>query len=195
MIIKTALGLLIIIALVIGAIFFSNYFNDKAEAQSLASQIQRNIGAVGAIKAKTDQLNTEIVEISQNIDKTTSDISRESDLMPSKRINSNEIVKQILLLGQTKKVMVIPLNTQEWVTNHDINNDYQVFKINVEISGEQAEVVSFIQDLPYLYNSLVIENIEISKPDKSPKSEENQIDTQTQISQITAKVKLSIYTK
>jgi hypothetical protein len=195
MIIKTALGFLIIIALVIGAIFFSNYFNEKAEAQSLTSQINTDMGAVEMIKTKTNQLKAEIAEISSNIDKTKDAVSREGNLMPPKRINSNEIVREILMLGQTKDLAVIPLSTADWTSTRTAVNDFQVFKMSLGISGEQSNVISFIQDLPTLYNSLIIESIGISKPDKSQILQENQPDAEAEITQINAKLSFAIYTR
>jgi hypothetical protein len=162
--VKILLAILIIVVIAVGGIFYNDYSSQTVKAESANAEIQNDKNASTIVTRSLQNTNNEIAEIAKKIDNIKGDLAREEDQLPAK-INSNEIVKDIILQGKACEVTVIPLSAQEWTKTQINKINYQVLKIKLETKGRQASVLNFISRMQDpACETLIIENITISKP-------------------------------
>ena len=156
--------ILIIILLITAGVFFKDYRDQTAAASSLEAQIKNDKNSALILEQKNEALETEITRIKAETARTLASIeSSEQVILP--KPNSNDIVNNILILGRSKDVTVIPLSTREWTGVKIGQHNYQVFRMDVEVDGLQAQVIQFLDGLQDLENQpLVIENISLQRP-------------------------------
>jgi Tfp pilus assembly protein PilO len=181
--IKILLAILIIVAIAVGGIFYNDYSSQSVKAESVNAEIRNDKNANTIVTRSIQNTNSEIAEIARKIDGIKEDLEREEDQLPA-RIDSNEIVKDIILRGKACEVTAIPLSTQEWTKTQINKINYQVLKIKLEIKGRQMNVLNFISEMQSpACETLLIENITLRKAN-------DPLDTD-----IIADINLAIYTK
>jgi hypothetical protein len=197
MMLRIILGIVIIAAVIQAGVFVSDYFNKSFAADALKSQIQNENQNMELLSAKIQELNTEIAGNTANVNKIMNAIAGESQYIPSERINSNEMVRELLELGQKNSVSVIPLTTQDWSEVKTPENDHQVLKMTLEILGTPEHITQFVGGLPELNNTLIIEsialaqNIEIPAAEITPPTAANF----SHVEQFKANIALAVYAK
>jgi Tfp pilus assembly protein PilO len=164
---KTILAFIIIAALVAGGVFINGYFNQSAAADELANKVQNETNNLNTITGANQKLNQEIININNQTAQATQDMANESKAIPVK-MNSNEIVRKVLDKGKDNAVNVIPLSTEDWSTLKLGKHNYQVFKMTVEVNGDQDKLISFVRDLQGLYDTITIDNASFTKSVTSP---------------------------
>ena len=160
---RDLMGIVIIAALIAGGFSMNNYFKQSSVIDDLNSQISSTNQQLISLTRETGGLKTEIATSTANISQLVYTIGNESKPIPPDKIDSNRIVRDILVLGQQTGVIVVPLSTQDWSSVKTDGNDLQVFKVSLEALGSQENVVLFIRKLEVLYNTLVIGNITLNK--------------------------------
>jgi hypothetical protein len=164
MLVKIAIAVLVIIVVAFGGIIYNDYLGQTARAESVNTAIQNDINTGKIVSKGTDKINREIIEIDQKIDETREAIEKEDSLLPEK-IDSNEIIREILVQGKADGVSIIPLSTREWTKTQVNKIDYQVLKINLEIKGQQTNVVHFIRQMQdSAYQTMVLESVTLKRP-------------------------------
>ncbi len=160
---KIGLGIWIIAAIIVSAIFMSDYNSHSGETDSLNARIHADSQSLSVLTQSIKTVNNDIQAINADITKVQTDVEAASNVIPP-RENSNNLIRSILARGQANQLTIIPLSTQEW-TGIDINrNTYQVFKIALAIEGQQAnllEYIKWLQNSPY--PTLAVENLKISR--------------------------------
>jgi hypothetical protein len=192
MTIKIILAIVIIAAVIDSGVFISDYFNKSFAADALNAQIVSENQNVAQLLEKTKELNSDIVKNSAEVDNVTSIIHNSNKKLPDKEISANDVVRSLLQLGQNNNVSIIPLTTQDWTRVTTLDYDYRVLKLSLEVVGTNENIVHTIQQLPGLYNTLVVENIELSKPVPDTN---DQVTPAPVNDQITGKITLAIYAK
>jgi hypothetical protein len=168
MTIRNMVLLLIVVALGFSAFYLKDYFDKTNEADALAAQAQSTSQLVSSVANQTRAAETDVRDLTKRSGEVQTAIDAENLVMPA-RFNSNEAVKSILLLGKSRELLVIPLNTQEWTKVKIGTHDYQVFRMTVEVNGPQERLVDFVKQLQdSLYETLVIENMVVTKPTPTP---------------------------
>jgi hypothetical protein len=162
MLIRVFIGIVVIIAIGLGATFYNGYLDQSNAADSTASKIQTDEKTLSTIANSNSALEKEIADINTQIDQAKANLDLESKAIPG-ITNSNEIVRKIITFGDKNDVTVIPLSTNDWASIKIDKNDYQVFRMAVEVTGPQQNVVDYIsrvQDSIDQY--LVIEKLDMT---------------------------------
>ena len=192
--IKILIGVLIVAALAVGGIFVSDYMGKTAKAESLVEQIQRDNKNLTTISTSTQNLVTEINEITAETNELLDTLAKESKEVPD-RINTNNIVNSVLTLGQACDVTVIPLSTQDWAKVKIGENDYLVYRMTVEVYGTHTDVLGFIRQLQGLYNTLAVESLTLEKKLVTPTPSPTATTTPLPVTMGTVNVKMAVYAR
>jgi hypothetical protein len=182
----------VIAALVASGIFIKDYYDESSTADSISAQIQNTQKNIAVVSAQTHNLEAELGEITKRYESAQAAIEAEKNLMPD-IINSNTIIQSILLLGDERHVSVIPLRTRDWTTIKIDKHDYHVFRMDLELNGEESNIIEFIDKLQYsLYQTLVIENVNVIKTRETPEPSGTPTPTATPVPVETVKANLSL---
>ncbi|MCR4393508.1 MAG: hypothetical protein NUV31_03950 [Dehalococcoidales bacterium] len=187
----------VIAALVASGIFIKDYYDESANADSISSQIQNTQKNIAIVSAQTRNLEAELSDFTKRYANAQAAIEAEKNMMPDK-MNSNSIVRSVLLLGQEKRVSVIPLSTRDWTTVKIDKHDYHVFRMDLELNGEESDIIEFIDKLQYsLYQTLVVEDVYVIKNRETPEPSGTPTPTATPVSveTVRANLSLAIYAK
>jgi hypothetical protein len=163
MTLRIILGIVIVAAVIAGGVYISDYFNHSFVADALSSQIQNQNHNLDTLSDQTRELNTEITDNTANVNNLLYSIANESTVIPSEKIDPNDIIRAILEQGQKNLVTVIPLNTEGWSSVKTNGVDFQVFKLSLEVNGSMENLVEFVRQTQSLYSTLVIDNISLYK--------------------------------
>jgi hypothetical protein len=175
---KTILALIIVVALIAGGVFLNGYFNQSAAADDLAVKVQNDSKNLTTVNGTNQKLNQEISTINNQTAQAMQDLENESKVMPA-RVNSNEIVRSVLDTGKDSSVTVIPLSTEDWSTFKIGKHDYQVFKMTVEVNGDQDNLIKFVKSIQGLYDTITIESASFTKTLTTPTPTETVTPTPT----------------
>ncbi len=164
MLLKFIMAMIIIVIIAIGGIFYNDYLSQTARAESVNAEIQNDRNANTIVQKSIQKVNGEIAETNRNIEKIKQEIEKEGGVLPDK-VNSNQILKDIIVQSKETGVSIIPLSTQEWMSTQINKNNYQVLKISLEIKGSQPDVVAFIDQIQQSsYKTLIVDSINLRKP-------------------------------
>jgi septal ring factor EnvC (AmiA/AmiB activator) len=181
---KIGLGIWIIAAIIVSAVFLSDYNGRSGETDVLNAKIHVDSQSLNVLTQNIKSVNTEIQEINANIAKAQTDIESAGDVIPP-RENSNNLIRSILSHGQTNQLTIIPLSTEEWTQVDIRNNPYEVFKIALSVEGQQANLLEYIKWLQKSpYPTLSIEDLTITR-----------VMDQVEKDIVRANLKLAIYAK
>lgn len=187
----------VIAALVVSGIFIKDYYDESSTADSISNQIQNTQKNIALVSAQTRNLEVELGSFQKRHADAQAAIEAEKNQIPDK-INSNSIVRSILLLGQEKQVTVIPLSTKEWTPVKIDRHDYQVFRMSIELNGSEQNIIEFLERLQYsLYQTLVIEDVHLVKIRETPEPTGTPTPTVTPepVERVTVNLNLAIYAK
>ena len=193
MVLRGLLAIGVIAALVASGFFYKDSLDQNKRVDSISAQIKNSTNMVTVVTNQTKATQVEVSDFTKSLADAQAAIAAEKEKMPVK-MNSNEIVRKVMLTGGTANVTVIPLSTDEWAAAKVDKGSYFVFKMNIEISGEQEQVVEFIKRLQSdLYPTLVIESVNIKKnlPPASPVATPIPVTT----GGITAELRLAVYAR
>jgi hypothetical protein len=159
MLMRVLIGVMIIVAIALGATFYSGYVDQSNTADSLASKNLTSEKAVKTILNSNKSLESDIADLAAQIDQARINLNLANKPMPE-MTNSNVIVRKIITFGDSVGVSVIPLSTTDWTQSRIDNNAYHVFKMEVEINGPRQKVIDYIKKIQdSIDNYLVIESL------------------------------------
>ncbi len=163
------LAVVIIIAgLALTGFFYKDYRDQSAKADSLEAQLKNTNNSALVLAKQAQSIETELADIVKRSNETQAAIEKEKTALPE-RINSNSIVRSILIVGQTNGVTAIPLSTQDWATVKIGTHDYSVFRLSIQARGNPDDLVSFIRTLQQAtYSTLIVEGVNIAKTYTTP---------------------------
>jgi hypothetical protein len=168
--IRLFIGVMIIVAIVLGALFYSGYAEQSTTAASLAQTIQTDSLNLSTITKKNTDIATEIAGLSTNISKAEAILNSSQVTLPD-MVDSNVIVRKIISYGDQTGVTVIPLGTKDWASLNIDKHDYHVFKMSIEVKGPQQNVIDYIKQVQDSVDQyLVIEHLNIAKVSNNPTS-------------------------
>ena len=179
---KVFLVIVIIAFLATGGFLFKDYAAQSAAAGNLTAQLAIDTKELPRALNQTQNANAEIAALTQSLADLDKAIAAENSVIPGK-INPNEIVRNILTLGEKYKLNIIPFSTQEWTKVKVGKHDYSVFTMNLKVTGDQSHLMDFVKQLDPLYRTLIIKSLSISKPAEVKEA-----------GVIEAELKLAIYT-
>jgi Flp pilus assembly protein TadG len=163
MLMRLLIGMMIIVALALGATFYSGYLDQSSAADALVQKNNTSNLTLSKITKSTSDVESEIADISAQINKAQNTLDLETKTLPA-MTNSNAIVGKILTFGDQLGVTVIPLNTRDWASIRINKNDFHVFRMSVEVNGPQQKVVDYVKRIQdSLDQYLVVEKLEMSK--------------------------------
>ena len=184
---KTKKLLLILLIIVLLAVYYTlgmDYMKQRQEGKVLSSQIIETTRALAQIPEPPDDLEARLAAAQASLNTAR-------NLLPD-RMNSNEIVNNILKLADDIGIKAIPLVTQPWTTEASGEHSYSVFRLNVAITGNFTQLVSFLSKLENgEMETLVVEDLRVTRVDEP--SETESIPEETTI--INASLDLAIYTQ
>jgi Tfp pilus assembly protein PilO len=103
------------------------------------------------------------------------------------RLNSTQVINDILKLANRHNITAIPLVTKPWSTEKVRQHDYQVFRLNLALAGSYSQLVTFVSELEEGdYETLIVEDLSVTRANEQ--SEKGTIG-------ITASLELAIYTQ
>ncbi|MDD5701449.1 MAG: hypothetical protein PHU23_05295 [Dehalococcoidales bacterium] len=165
MLVKIGLAVIIIAVIITGGIFFSGYIDESGAAKALQTKVDNDNKTASVIDNKNKSLEMELREINKRAAEIQESIEAAS-LEISAAVNPNMITEEVIYTGERNQVTVIPLNTRDWNNVKIEGHQYQVFKMEIEVNGEQAHVIEFLYALQSLKNQpLVIEKVSLKKED------------------------------
>jgi hypothetical protein len=197
MLIKVLIALVIIGALALGGFFYKDYLDQNAKAADLETQLKNTNNSAVVVSRQAQSIETEIADIVKRSSDAQKAINAEKNTLTD-RINSNTIVRSILVLGQTMGVKVIPLNTQDWAAVKVGSHDYSVFRMSIQASGDPKNIVEFLRSLQgSVYQTLVIENVNLDKSYVTPEPDPTITPAPevTPIPSVTSDIKFAIYAR
>jgi len=157
------LAVVIIAALITSGFFIINYFKKSTTVDELEEQIATSNEEIQELTISKQSLATEIDDLKIN-QTTIQDAIIAENLTIAFKINSNEIIRNVMELGLENRTSVIPLSNSGWVKVKIQQGDYQVLTLTLTVEGNEPNVINFIRGLEDLYPTLVIESLRISIP-------------------------------
>jgi|GEM_PF-3507970 len=192
MLIRFLIIIAVIGALVASGLFIKDYYSESSAADAISTQIQNTQKNVAIIYSQTRSVEAEVLDLTKRYSDVQAAIEAEKNLMPDK-MNSNDIVESILLLGKEKHVNVIPLSTDDWTPVKIDKHDYHVFRMKVELNGDEKDIIEFLERLQYsIYQTLVVEDIRLVKTIETPVPTGTPVPTFTPVPFETVKANLSL---
>jgi hypothetical protein len=181
---KIGLGVLIVVAVVLGALFLGDFRTQTTNNDLLETKIQTDTLSLQKIGQAAKTANNEVIVLNAKIAEAQNGI-KSSDNIISGTVNANNIMKAIFEQGSLYQVTLIPLSTQPWITVDRNNSTLRVFTVALSASGDAPNLFNFIKWLQASpFSSLVIENMRIAKSSDAENS-----------SGLESKINLAIYSK
>jgi len=182
--IKLLVTTLIIVLLVAYYLLGTGYAEQRREQVMLASRI-----------ADARQLLTQIPEPPEDLEQRLAAAEtgrREAEDSFPARLNSTQVINYILKSAERHKITAIPLATKAWSDEVVGEHGYHVFRFKVDVKGNYSRLVSFLSGLEKgEYQTLVVEDLTVTRITEQPQDEYIDGDTQT----VTASLKLAVYTQ
>jgi hypothetical protein len=100
MLLKVLFALVIIGALALGGFYYKDYLDQNAKAADLETQLKNTNNSALVVSKQAQSIETEIADIVKRSSDAQKAINAEKNTLTD-RINSNTIVRSILVLGQT----------------------------------------------------------------------------------------------
>ena len=178
--VRILIGILIIAITVTAVFLLRDYDAQSAAADSITAQVEKDSAVLTGTLKLTQQANADAAALARSLTDMERDIEAEKNVIPE-RVNSNEIVRSVLTLGQD--INVIPLSTQEWKTVKVGKQDYSLFTMSVKVTGDQKLLMDYVRKVGSLYRTLIVESLTVTRP---PKAEEDTVQ---------AELKLAMYAR
>lgn len=185
---KTTRLLTIILAIALLAaygIMGSDYVKQRHQDVSLTGQITADKATLAMVTTPPPDLAQRLSAAQDNLNSLESSFAVAAD-----ETNDTNIVNAILQLAGVAGVKAIPLDTDPWVTEKVAERDFNVFRVNLELTGSFDKVLSFIDRLESSPpKTLVIEYLNIER--NTDASAGGNINNTTM--PVSANVKIAIY--
>jgi hypothetical protein len=163
MLIRIIIGIVIIISIAVGGTFFTSYNNQQSLADSIEANINNDSANLKLIDTKNEKLEADIQAINKEIDDVLESLDKEENVLPD-IIDSNSISKVIFDIGEESEIDYVPLSTSDWNDVKIGDNSYKVFKLKLELSGTEDNLVYFITQLQNeSFPTLIIEQLTFQK--------------------------------
>ncbi len=176
---KLLITVLIVILVVVYCLLGLDYIKQRQEHSVLTSRI-----------ADARQTLTQLPEPAQNLEERLAAAEvRLSDAQRSfpTRLNSTQVINDILKLAERHNITAIPLAADAWSTEKVRQHDYQVFRLKLALAGSYSQLVTFVSELEEGdYETLIVQDLSVTRVNEQ--SEEGTIG-------ITASLELAIYTQ
>lgn len=158
-------GLILTIVLLVALGFlFKSYFDQNKVVDAAKDQLNLNSSQITQMSDQNQVLQSQIRDNTAKQAGLEKAVSAASDSFPAK-MNSSKILRDILMLCESKSVTALTLNTSDWASIQIEKRTYSVCKIKLQLSGNQANLNNCIQELQsQVYPALVIENLVLTKP-------------------------------
>ncbi|OGO17639.1 MAG: hypothetical protein A2Z15_01525 [Chloroflexi bacterium RBG_16_50_11] len=156
---KTRKALITILILALLVVYFltgMNYLKERDQKEELAAQISGANAALSLIPPPPADLDEQLSDAQDSLE-----LEKETLIIDT---NITRLINSILRLADEIGVKAIPLSTQPWILEHVSNQDYAVFRIDVEVSGNYSQMVSFMSRLESGEpDTLVLEHLAVEK--------------------------------
>jgi hypothetical protein len=183
--IRLFIGVMIVIAIVLVALFYSGYSDQSTAADTLALTVKADNLNLSTMTNKTAEIKAEIAGIADNIKAAETTLSSSQVTLPD-MVDSNVIVRKIISYGDQTGVKVIPLGTRDWVSLNIDKHNYHVFKMSIEVNGPQQNVIDYISQIQNSVDQyLIIEHLNIAKVTNN----------QTSLNDTKANLEIALYAK
>jgi hypothetical protein len=197
MLLRVLIAIMIIGALVAGGIFIKDYYDETRAADSAQAQIDNTRNLAVTVSSQTKGVEADLANLAQQYSDAQQAVQAAQNLIPD-AMDSNSIVKSVLVLARQTSVTVIPLKNQDWTKTKVNTDDYSVFKMTIEINGSESQIVDFVKKLQSnLYPTLVIEDLSFDKTFSTPEPTvtKTPTPTPTPVETVTANLSFAIYAK
>ena len=155
---KKKLLIILLIIILLGAyyLFGTDYMRQRREHEALSSRINDATLLLAQIPPLPQDLEQQLASAQANL-------IAEQSTFPT-RMNSTRIINTILRLADECQVKAIPLVTQPW-TQVDIGeHKYNVFRLNLAVTGDFIQLVSFISKLENgEFKTLIIDDLSVNR--------------------------------
>ncbi len=153
---KALITILILALLVVYYIIGTDYLKQRDQKESLTAQISETNAALSLIPQPPADLDEQLAAAQDSLESLKDTLIIDT--------NVTRIVNSILRLADEIGVKAIPLSTQPWILERVSNQDYAVFRIDIEVTGNYSQMVSFLYRLengePM---TLVLEDLKVEK--------------------------------
>jgi Tfp pilus assembly protein PilO len=174
--------LLVVVLLVVAYLVVSDFLNQRNQKQTLEVQIAQATGTLALIPLPPADLEARLAAANESLDAVKDSFAID--------VNDTRIVNRILEQAVTSGVKAIPLSTQAWTLESVANQNFSVFRIEIQVTGTYANLVGFLSQLEKGEpKTLVIEYLQVETT-----SGAFMLDTAARNAQpITATIKIAVY--
>ena len=181
---KLIIIMLIVILLVVYYLLGTGYMKQRKEHEALNYQIAEVTQTVRELPEPPQGLELRLADAQANL-------AAEQRAFPS-QMNSTQVINTILELADDCEVKAIPLITQPWSMEAVWEHSYYIFRLNVALEGNLAQLLTFVSGLENgEYKTLVVENLSITRV--TEESEEESVSEET--IPVIASLDLAIYAR
>jgi len=175
--------ILVVVLLVVAYIVVSDYMNQRNQKQTLEAQIAQAEGTLALIPFPPADLEARLAAANQSLAAVQDAFAIDA--------NDTHIVDRILKQAVSSGVKAIPLSTQAWVQESVANQNFSVFRIEIEVTGTYANLVGFINQMEKGEpKTLIIEYLQVETAPGAL-----MLDTAARNTQpVTAIIKIAVYT-
>ncbi|MBN1160479.1 MAG: hypothetical protein JXA17_00810 [Dehalococcoidales bacterium] len=153
---KVLITILIIAILVAYYIIGTGYMTQRSQKETLAAQISEANAALALIPLPPPDLEEQLADAEDRLWALEETLDIDS--------NITRIVNKILRLAEETGVKAIPLSTLPWAREVYENQDYSVFRIDLEVSSNFTQMVAFLNLLENGEpGTLVLEHVNVEK--------------------------------
>lgn len=178
---KALIAILIIAVLAAYYIIGTGYMNRSSQKETLVAQVTAANAALALVPLPPTDLEEQLADTEDRLQALEETLNIDG--------NITRIVDRILRLAEETGVKAIPLSTQPWASEVYEDQDYSVFRIDLEVSGNFTQMVNFLNRLENGEpGTLVLEHVNVEKesgtllsesPDEGP---------------VTGNIRIAIYT-
>ena len=183
---KTRKSLIIILIVVLLAAYYllgTDYLKQHRENGALASQTKKAEQTLAQIPHPPDDLAQQLASAQASLE------AIKNSLPP--RMSSTVIINTILKLADECQVKAIPLITQAWTTEEYGDYSYDVFRLNVAVTGTFLQLTNFASELENgELKTLTLENLSIARAPEQP-----EIKNSPEVTLVNASLNLAVYTR
>ena len=161
--IKSIAVVLLVAALAVLGFLFKGYQDQSALAEAASTRLAASNNRINQLNQQNEALE------SQNADNAASQASLKEAAaaagleLPS-RLNSNDILQDILALCDKHSVTAIPISANAWTPLVLQQRTYSVFKMTLNLKGTETHLIDCVQELQsQLYPTLKVESLLLTR--------------------------------
>jgi Tfp pilus assembly protein PilO len=131
--------ILVVVLLVVCYLTLTDYLKQRNQKESLEAQIAAATGELALIPQSPADLEERLAAAQDALAAVKESFAIDT--------NDTRIVKRILEMAVASGVKAIPLSTQPWATETVSDQEYSVFRIELAVTGNYPQLVSFLNEL------------------------------------------------